>query len=625
MISSLRIFFLSALFVVSLTGCSDSDNPANVFTGTSTEQPTGDDGDSGDEATGDEDSGSDDDAGGDAVEDEVSGDGDTSDDGDTAGDGDSGSDSDDSADDGAGEGDSTASITIVSSLGLINGADVAISTPDGTMLTGATGTLDDTSSVTIEHDGSYTGPIVVTITGNDSATYFDEAAGATLPMPSGVSIRAFAPSITEQVGVTMITELAAQIAETIGADISASDITAVNDAIRETFAPGLSDILAIPAVVDETNLTGQSLGNDDAGLYAMALAGLATLAAADTSPALAILEQLTADLTDGDIDGKSADGAITGLSYSASDFVSSYASALNTAAASLGNADLVEAAAIAISIENNLFEVAVEAGANLPASVTVHIDAEDIVDSGGGDITGNYDLTITGTITTLGVGTAFEAVIENIVAPSPGDTGEIENVILETVPGFSGITNLTVTIINNSTDRVTFDVAFDATQSGVSVSVELRYDYVPSGTTPDDSGASGDSGSDSGDSTGSGDAVAISDLGLVCFVGEPTAATIPSSLAAVYHLTYAQSSQGGPYADGELVHFTVSEDGTLDINGQVVLTTPVLCGGNEQEATWKDLDTGLIYSISSLVNGFNEINLGDASGSSIQFLGQFSE
>lgn len=229
-------------------------------------------------------------------------------------------------------------------------------------------------------------------------------------------------------------------------------------------------------------------------------------------------------------------------------------------------------------------------------------------------------MTISGEIITFGVGAAFEVTIQNILAPSPSDTAEITQVIEDTVEGVSGITNLQITIINNTADRITFDVSFEAQQSGVTVQMNLRYDYVPAGTTVEDSQ---DDSAD--DSSGSADAVSIDELGLVCFVGEPTEATIPSSIAGVYHLNYSQANSGGPYTDGELVHFTVGEDGTLDINMQTVLTTPVLCGGNEQEATWKDLETGLIYSISSLTNGFNEINLGDASGSSIQFLGQFHE
>ncbi len=93
---------------------------------------------------------------------------------------------------------------------------------------------------------------------------------------------------------------------------------------------------------------------------------------------------------------------------------------------------------------------------------------------------GNDDLTITGQIITFGVGASFEARIKGIPAPSPSDTAAVSQVIEETVAGLSNIANLSITIINNSSERVTFDVNFTAQPSGVEVRVELRYDDLPS-------------------------------------------------------------------------------------------------------------------------------------------------
>jgi hypothetical protein len=519
-----------------------------------------------------------------------------------------------------------AEILVTPSLGLISGADVTVTRADGTAIEGATGTLDANGVVTITHDGSYDGPILVTVTGNDSATYFDEAAGANLPMGSDVTIRAFAPSPVTEIGVTILTELAAQVMDDVEGAITADTVSSVNDAVRNSLAPDLPDILTPPALVSEENLTAQSLGTSDADSYALRLAALANMAAGDDAPAVSILQQLAADLADGDIDGEGEDGPLSDLEYTAENFDSLFAAAVDLAASTLADADLMAATGtFTVTLDANVLEDVIAAGVGLPDSVVDLINGSDGGDSENPvevpvDISGDYYLTISGEIVTFGVGAAFEVTIQNILAPSPSDTAEITQVIEDTVEGVSGITNLQITIINNTADRIAFDVSFDAQQSGVTVQMNLRYDYVPAGTTAEDSG---DAPTD--DSTGSADAVSIDELGLVCFVGEPTAATIPSSIAGVYHLNYSQANSGGPYSDGELVHFTVGEDGTLDINRQTVLTTPVLCGGNEQEATWKDLDTGLIYSLSSLTNGFNEINLGDASGSSIQFLGQFHE
>jgi hypothetical protein len=531
------------------------------------------------------------------------------------------------SDDASGEDDTTEeTVEIVASLGLINGADVSITTPDGTALEGAVGALDETGKVTISHDGSYTGPIVVSIVGNDTATYFDESAGSNLPMPSTVSLRAYAPAMVAEIGVTILTELAAQVAAEVGSDISAADIETINNSIRDTFAPDLSDILAPPAIVSEANFTDQSLSNDDAGIYALTLAGLATLSAVDASPALAILEQLTADLADGDIDGNGLSGALSDLDYTPEDFGSLLSGAIQTAAAILADADLVATAnSISITIDANILESVIDAGVPLPDSVADRIT--DFVSGGtdgGVDISGDFDLTISGEIITLGVGAAFDLTINNIVAPSPDDTTEVKKVIEDTVSGLNNITELTVTIVKNTETQVTFDVSFSATQSGLDVTLNLRYDYVKAGTTGDDT-ASGDSSQGETDNTGDTSADDIAALGKVCFFGgEPIAVEIPDALSGVWHVTYSESSAGAPYSDGELAHFTINDDGkgTMDINRQTILMTPVKCGSNEHEAIWKDSQNNVIYSLSSLVTGFNEINVNSATDGS--FLGQFA-
>ena len=143
--------------------------------------------------------------------------------------------------------------------------------------------------------------------------------------------------------------------------------------------------------------------------------------------------------------------------------------------------------------------------------------------------------------------------------------------------------------------------------------MSLRYDYVKG-----DSSSSGDSGDSTGDTGGdeaSGEdggssPVDIDSLGQVCFFGgEATPTTIPASIAGLWNVRYFESQPGAPYASNELAHFTVGTDGTLNINNQIVLSTPVLCNGNEHEAIWKDSTNNLLYALSSLVSGFNEINV----------------
>jgi len=513
-------------------------------------------------------------------------------------------------------------VQIVASLGLINGADVLITTSDGTAIEGASGALDQTGTVIVTHDGSYTGPILVTVTGNDSATYFDESAGTTLPMGSDIVLRAFAPTFQDAIGVTILTELAAQILDGVNGAVDAAAVTAANTAIKETLAPDVADILTPPTVVGEDNITAQALTNSDAGRYALRLAALASMAAGNEAPALSILAQLAADLADGDIDGSGATGAIADLDYEAGTFSSLFAAAVQLAASTLADADLVAAAgSFSVTLDANVLQSVIDAGVTLPDSVAELISGGiDAGTGGGGAITGDFDLTITGEIVTFGVGTSFEVAIKNIAAPSPSDTTEITQLIEETVAGVSNITNLQITVINNTADRITFEVTMEASQSGVSVTLNLNYDYVPAGTTPSDS-TGGDPVSNSGGST-TGDL--SSAAACSTFSGAATAATVPGFLSAeVRNLTYNEIAAGGPYSNGDTAEFVFSSSGLLFIDNVEVASGPVLCNGNEREAIWLDTNNGVIYSVSDLTSSFNEVNINNADTGG--FLGQFSQ
>ncbi len=550
---------------------------------------------------------------------------------------------------GSGDGGETPveeTISIVASLGLIKNADVTVSTSDGTAIGSATSGEDGTVSIT--HDGSYTGPVLVTVSGNDTATYFDEAKGLDLPLPIGSSIRAYAPSPLASIGVTILTELAAQLVANLEGAVTADDITAINESVRANFAPDVSDILLPPVLVSADNFNAQALVDDEASKYALRIAALAGLASGTESPALAILNQLSSDLADGDIDGLGVNGALSGLSYTVSDFAGLFQNALQLAASTLAGSDLLpKVADFKITTSANFLQSLLDQGLKLKSGVADLINPPQTgggSDSGSGgstggntgtggvDISGNYDLTLSGQVITFGVGSNFELVIKGIVAPSPNDTAAVTKAIEESVAGVSNITNLTITVVTNTTDRITFDVSLDAQQSGVSIQLKLRYDYVKVGGSSGSGGTTGSggtdsgtgSGTDTGTGTGSSGAVSIADLGKICFFGgEPSAITsLPSYLTdGVLNLNYHQNAAGAPYGDGELAHFFIGTDLTLDINRQVKMTTPVLCGSNEHEAIWKDLNANLLYSVTDLITGFNEINVN--SGVDGKFLGQF--
>lgn len=98
-----------------------------------------------------------------------------------------------------------------------------------------------------------------------------------------------------------------------------------------------------------------------------------------------------------------------------------------------------------------------------------------------------------------------------------------------------------------------------------------------------------------------------------------TPATIPASIAGTYSLTYSQNGAGGPFSNGQAVTVVVKTDNSLCING-TTYTNPVLRNSNAHEAIWKATSINTEFALSSLVTGFNELNLGGLGGS--PFYGQ---
>jgi len=98
-----------------------------------------------------------------------------------------------------------------------------------------------------------------------------------------------------------------------------------------------------------------------------------------------------------------------------------------------------------------------------------------------------------------------------------------------------------------------------------------------------------------------------------------TPATVPASFAGTYNLTYSLSAAGGPFSNGQAVTLVVGTDSSLCVDGNS-FSSPVLRNGNVHEAIWKDTSASVEYALSSLVSGFNEVNVGGLGGS--PFYGQ---
>lgn len=228
------------------------------------------------------------------------------------------------------------SVMVTPSLGVVTNATVNVYQADGTTLLGA-GELGSAGQVTIDIQG-YSGPVVIEVAGDSDAQYYDEATGALVSLPAGKKIRAMASSASGTFAVTALTELAYQGA--VGQNLlplDASEVDAMNEKVRAALAAEVGSLLTPPTAFNVGTTVG-SLGNDDAGKYALKLAALAQLGSGQAAPALAVMEALIADLADGVIDGNGSGGASVNAPYAS--FASELTTAIGTIAASFGTTAL---------------------------------------------------------------------------------------------------------------------------------------------------------------------------------------------------------------------------------------------------------------------------------------------
>jgi len=224
----------------------------------------------------------------------------------------------------------TTQVTVTPSLGKILNAKVVLKNAKtgaelGIGNTGNTGIATITATQTSD-------PVVAEVQGQAGAKYFDESQKSEVNFAAGQIIRAVVPTITSNIGVTTLTEVAYQAAvKKAGGDVKAvtSEIAkASNEAIRKALAPELASITTAATLVGST-ADLSILANTEAGKYALKLAALAELAKTQTAPALAILNQLAADITTDDkLDGIAAGKEIT-FTYNNSNLVSQITTNIN--------------------------------------------------------------------------------------------------------------------------------------------------------------------------------------------------------------------------------------------------------------------------------------------------------
>lgn len=96
-------------------------------------------------------------------------------------------------------------------------------------------------------------------------------------------------------------------------------------------------------------------------------------------------------------------------------------------------------------------------------------------------------------------------------------------------------------------------------------------------------------------------------------LAQETPATVPSSFEGTYELTYAYAQTGSPLSNGTAVSLVIAPGNVMCVGGYT-LTNPIIRNGNPHEAIWKETTGGIELALSSLVNGYNEINVNSTTG-----------
>ncbi|MDR3367590.1 hypothetical protein [Rhodoferax sp.] len=241
---------------------------------------------------------------------------------------------------GDGSATGTTAVTVSPSLGKFSdGAHVTLKKPDGTVL-GTADIAGGTGTAAVSIPSSYSGPILVEVTGKDdgTGTYYDEGTKTNKPFGKAEKLRAFASAVLAAVGVTPATNAAVVELETAKGGlttVTANDIAVANNKIQ--VALGLTDLLQAPTLVDGTTAASLDLAKPG-DVYALVLAALAKTAGTGKT-ALDVAKSLADDLSDGQIDGKKGTTALTDPAYAPSTFAADMAAEKLAAAADLANAD----------------------------------------------------------------------------------------------------------------------------------------------------------------------------------------------------------------------------------------------------------------------------------------------
>lgn len=191
----------------------------------------------------------------------------------------------------------TETVTITPSLGRITDATVKIYDANYENVIGE-GTLDESGKAQVEVTYTAIEPTIVEVIAGENSTYFDEAAGE-IPLPEGTRLRAMT-SEPSNTAVTPLTELAWQLAlqhdEYFPLDVER--VKRLNGAVSELFTGGFESITYPPVILSEMPApNSQTIAITH--IHAAMLGALAKMGESEGAPALAVMDSLSSDISDG--------------------------------------------------------------------------------------------------------------------------------------------------------------------------------------------------------------------------------------------------------------------------------------------------------------------------------------
>lgn len=208
---------------------------------------------------------------------------------------------------------SSVDVTVTPSLGQFStGCAVELRKSTGETLGSAN--VGSNGKATVSVTG-YTGAVIATVKGSSTCTYFDEASGTDKPFGATQKLSAVVDSVRQELGVNILTNLAAaRVLDTTGSALASGTTTDTikqeNATIQVMFQVG--DIFAAPTLINSS--TGKVLDNSEAGTLAAKLAALAEIANSKSTTVADLATNLADDLKDGTLDSVNTTALQTALS-----------------------------------------------------------------------------------------------------------------------------------------------------------------------------------------------------------------------------------------------------------------------------------------------------------------------